>query len=177
MKIGVTFCSQSMFKMKGEEQQCITVRFPMLGWKSVKIPRRNKAKTGVLRSNKYLKRAHNRHHGVQRYFVLCNKVGMPERKYLLYSAEDFTGVRTKCPIKDGMGGSIWSRTNNVQLYKNYENKWKQELKALKKLNNKIYSIAKKSGSHCEIKNIKKIRENILRRLAFLTVMIWTLVRR
>ena len=81
---------------------------------SARIPRRNKAKTGVLRSNKYPRKAHDRHHGVHRYCVLCKKAGMPGQNYLLHSAEDCTGVRTKRLIKDGMGGHMGSNTNAVQ---------------------------------------------------------------
>ena len=81
---------------------------------------------------------------------------MPERKYASHSTKDCTGVRTKLSIKDGMGGSIGSRTHAVQQHKKSENKWKKELKPLKKQNNMIYIIAKKSCSHCETKTIKKI---------------------
>ena len=70
-----------------------------------------------------------------------------------------------------------NRTNAVQHYKKSENKWKEELKALKKQNKIIYSIAKKSGSRREINKINKIREKVLRRVstlvAVLIVMIWT----
>ena len=38
----------------------------------VRIPRKNKFKTVVLRSNKSPKKAH-RHHGIERYFVLCKR--------------------------------------------------------------------------------------------------------
>ena len=43
--------------------------------KSMKILRKKKDKTGVSRSNKSPKRVHNRHHGIQRYCVICKKVG------------------------------------------------------------------------------------------------------
>ena len=36
----------------------------------VRIPRRKKSKTGVLRYNKYPRRARDRNHGVQRYCVI-----------------------------------------------------------------------------------------------------------
>ena len=73
---------------------------------SVRIPRRKKAKTGFLRSNKSPKRTHDRHHGIHSYCVMCNKAGMPDCKYTSHSAEDCTGVHTKRPIKDGMGGLL-----------------------------------------------------------------------
>ena len=44
------------------------------------IPRKKKAKTGVLRSTKSPKRVHTRHHGIQRYCVLYKKAGITEHK-------------------------------------------------------------------------------------------------
>ena len=125
--------------------------------KSVRIPRRKKSKTGVLSSNKSPIRAHDRHHVIRRYCVLCKKEGMPERKYTSHSAEDCTGVRTSRSIKCGMGGPMGSRNDAVKQYKKSENKWKKELKYLKNQNKMIYSIANKSGSRREIKNINNIR--------------------
>ena len=48
---------------------------------SVRIPRRKKAKTGVLNYHKFPRRAYDRHHDAQRYCVIFKKAGMPERKY------------------------------------------------------------------------------------------------
>ena len=50
-----------------------------------------------------------------------------------------------------------SRSDTVKQYKNYENKWKKELKYHKKKNKILYSISKKSGSRREIKKINKIQ--------------------
>ena len=58
---------------------------------SMRIRKKKKAKTGVLRSNKSPKKAH-RNHIIQRYCVIFNKSGIPERKYKLHSDEDCTGV-------------------------------------------------------------------------------------
>ena len=66
-------------------------------------------------------------------------------------------MRTKCSIKDGMGGPIGSRNHAVQQHKKSGNKWSEDLKSLKNQNKMIYSIANKSVSRREIKNIKKIR--------------------
>ena len=60
-------------------------------------------------------------------------------------------------IKYGMGGYVVSRSDTVKQYKNYENKWKKELKYHKKKNKILYSISKKSGSRREIKKINKIQ--------------------
>ena len=56
--------------------------------KSVRIPRRNKAKTGVVNSHKLPRRAYDSHHGAQHYCVLFMTAGMPERKYALHSTND-----------------------------------------------------------------------------------------
>ena len=66
-------------------------------------------------------------------------------------------MRTNRSINDGMGGPVRSRTDAVKQYNKSEKKWKKDLKYLKKKNKMLYSIAKKSGSRCEIKNTKKIR--------------------
>ena len=75
-------------------------------YKSVRVPRRKKAKTGVLNSHKSPWSAHDRHHRAQCYCVLYKKSVMPDRKYMLYITKDCTGMRTKHSIKDGMGGPI-----------------------------------------------------------------------
>ena len=87
---------------------------------SVRIPRRKKAKTGILNSHKSPRRTHNRHHGSQRYCVLYKKSEMPERKYALHSTKDFNDVHTKLSIKDEMGGPIGSRIRAVQQHKKSE---------------------------------------------------------
>ena len=46
----------------------------------------------------------------------------------------------------------------MKQYHKSEKKWKKELKSIKKQNKMLFSTAKKSGSHREIKKIKKIRE-------------------
>ena len=65
---------------------------------------------------------------------------------------------TNQTIKNGMGGYMGSGTDTVEQYKKSENEWNKDLKATKKQNNMLYSIANKSGSRREIKKFKKIRE-------------------
>ena len=48
-----------------------------------------------------------RHHGVQRYCVLCNKAGMPELKYASHSAEDFTSMRNNFNNQGWNGRTYW----------------------------------------------------------------------
>ena len=122
---------------------------------SLRIPRKKKDRTGVLRSTKYPKKAH-KHHSIQHDCVLCNKAGMIERKYMLHSSKDFTGMCTNRTIKDGIIVYLGGGTDTVKQYRNSENKWKKDLKALKNQNKMIHSIAKKSGSRCEIKKINNI---------------------
>ena len=74
-----------------------------------RIPRNNKANTGILRSKKGPQKKANKRHGTQHYCVLCKKALMPEKKYMSHSSDDCTGIRTNLTIKDGMGGSVGSR--------------------------------------------------------------------
>ena len=112
-----------------------------------------KARTGVLRSNKPQKKAHN-HHIIQSYCVLFKKAGMPHRKCMLHSAKDCMCASANRTIKGGMVVSVGSSTDTVKQYKKSENKWKKELKALKKQKNMLYSIAKKSRLRREIRTIQ-----------------------
>ena len=57
-------------------------------------------------------------------------------------------MRTNRTIKDGMGGYVTIRDNTVKQYNKSENKWKKELKALKKQNNLLYIISKKYVLRC-----------------------------
>ena len=95
---------------------------------SVKVPCRKKAKTGVSNSHNFPMRAQNRHHGAQHYCVIFKKSGMTEHKYASHSTEDCTGVRTKRSIKDGMGGSIGSRTHSVKQHTKSEKKMEKGAK-------------------------------------------------
>ena len=68
----------------------------------MRIMKKKKANTGVLRSNNPPKEAHM-YHNIQNYCVLCMKAVIPERKYMSHSAKDCTGVCTNRSIKDVMG--------------------------------------------------------------------------
>ena len=87
--------------------------------KSVSIPRKKKASTGVLRSKKNQKKAH-KHHGIQRYCVLCKKAVIPDQKCMSHSAEDFTVLCTNRTIKDGIIIYVVSKANTVKQYKKSE---------------------------------------------------------
>ena len=54
--------------------------------KTVSIPRKKKARTCVLRSNKPQKKAHKQY-GIQRYCMLCKEALMSEQKYMSHSYE------------------------------------------------------------------------------------------
>ena len=97
---------------------------------SVRILRKKKFNTGILHSNKSPKKA-PWHHGVQRYYVLCKKAVIPERKYMSHSSKDLTGVHTNRSIKDVIGGPVGSMADYAKQYKNSE-KWNNYLKDLKK---------------------------------------------
>ena len=97
---------------------------------SVRILNKKKSNTGILHSNKSPKKA-PWHHGVQRYYVLCKKAVIPERKYMSHSSKDLTGVHTNRSIKDVIGGPVGSMADYAKQYKNSE-KWNNYLKDLKK---------------------------------------------
>ena len=61
--------------------------------RSIRIPRKKKAKTGVLCNNKEPNNKVPKHHGTQHHCVLCKKSGMLEKKYMLHSAEECFGKR------------------------------------------------------------------------------------
>ena len=71
--------------------------------RSVSIPRKKKARTGFLCNNKGPDNKAPKHHCNQQHCVLCTKSGMPERKYMFHSAEDYYGKRSiQKTIKDGL---------------------------------------------------------------------------
>ena len=88
---------------------------------------------------------------------------MPERKYMSHSSQECTGTCINRNIKVGLGGSTGSRAETVKQYHKSENKWKKELKAPKKQNKMLFSIANKFGLRCEIKKTEKIRAATKRR--------------
>ena len=60
---------------------------------------------------------------------------------------------------DGLGGSLSHRVYAVKKNKKSEHKWKKDMKTLKKHNEMLYIISKKSGSHRELNKINNIRAN------------------
>ena len=77
---------------------------------------------------------------------------------MLHRVEDCTGMHTNLNIKDGIGGSVGSRSDTMKQYKRSENKLKKYLEALKKRNKILYSIANKYVSRRKINKIKKIKK-------------------
>ena len=68
---------------------------------------------------------------------------MPEQKYMSHSSEECFG---KC-IRNRLVGPMGSRAEDVKQYKKSENKWKKDLKGLKKYNKILHSITNKTGSY------------------------------
>ena len=90
---------------------------------------------------------------------------MPDQNYMSHSAEDCFGNRSdQKSIKDGLGGPLVSRVEAVKQYDKSENKWNKKLKVLKNQNKIIYRISKKSGSHRELEQIKKIKAKASKKL-------------
>ena len=126
---------------------------------SVRIPRKKKARTGVLCSNKGTHNKAPKHHSTQRLGVFCNKAGIPEQKYMLYNSGDCFGKHTNHKtIKYGLGIPIGSRYEAVKQYNKYRSKRRKEIKAPKNQNKMLFRITKKSGSCHELKKTKNIRE-------------------
>ena len=61
---------------------------------------------------------------------------------MLHSAEDCFGMRSdQNYVKDGLGGPMVIRSEDVKQWKNSEKKCKKELKALKKQNKMLFRIS------------------------------------
>ena len=132
---------------------------------SVRIPSNKNSRTGVLRKKTLPNNKAPTRHGNQRRCVLWKKSGMLEQKYILRSSEDWFGKRSgQHTIKYGVGVPMGGRAKSLKQYKLSNNKWKKELKALNNQNKMICSIFKKTGSRCEIKNIKKIKAKASKKL-------------
>ena len=92
--------------------------------------------------------------------MLYNKAGIPERKYKSHSSEHYFGERSKQEsIRYSLVGSLGNRNNAVKQLQKYKNKWRRELKSLKKQNKIIFSMTKRSGSHHELNKINNIFSN------------------
>ena len=75
-----------------------------------------------------------------------------------HSSEDcFVKRSDHKSTEERMGGPLGSRSDAVEYYKKSKNKWKKYMKDLRKQNKILYSIANKSVSRHELKNINKIR--------------------
>ena len=90
--------------------------------------------------------------------MLCKKAVIPDQKYMLHSADNLFGkLSDHNSVKDGQVGPMGISYEAMKQWKKSENKWKKDLKAIKKQNNIIYSIAKNNGSRREIKKIQKTK--------------------
>ena len=76
----------------------------------------------------------------------------------MHNSEDFFGKRyNQKSIKYGLVGALGSKSIYVKQYNKSKYKQKKELKALRKQNKTLYSIAKNPGSLRELKKINNIR--------------------
>ena len=125
------------------------------------VPLKNKYRTVLFSACKHNKSNTHNHVGMHRYCVLCKKSGMPEPKYISHSSENWFGKRPNHEsLKKWLGGNLGNRDVAVKKFKNSKKKCKEDLKSLKKQNKMLYSISRRTGSHRDIKNIKKIRSNM-----------------
>ena len=58
---------------------------------SVRVPYKNRARTGVITSRRQQGKKTLKHHGAQRYCVFCKKAGMPDKKYMSHSSDNCFG--------------------------------------------------------------------------------------
>ena len=54
------------------------------GDESISVLRKKRDSTGVIPNSKQKGKNTPKHHGAQRYYVLCKKSGMPEKNIMLY---------------------------------------------------------------------------------------------
>ena len=59
-------------------------------------------------------------------------------------------------LKKGLRGNLTNRGADAKKFNKDENNWKGELKYLKKKNNIVYRMAKRTGPHWDLKKTKKI---------------------
>ena len=64
------------------------------------------------------------------------------------------------------GGSLVNRACAVKHYHKTEKNWKGGMKYFRKEKKMIYSMTKKSGSHHDIKNIKKIHKKASKKCSY-----------
>ena len=127
---------------------------------SIRVQRKKNEGHGVLTSQTQHGKNTPKHHGAQRYYMMCKKSGMPERKWKSHSSENFFSKRSdRASIKDGLVGALGNWADAVKHYRKPEKKCKRELKALNKQNNMIYRMAKKYSSCREIKSTNKIKSS------------------
>ena len=100
---------------------------------SARFPRKNKVRTGVIMSHKQQGKNNPKHKSSQGYLMLCKKDVITEHNYKLHSSKNSLGKSSgKESVKEGLLGSLDNRSVAVKKYHDSENKWKSELKALKK---------------------------------------------
>ena len=72
---------------------------------------------------------------------------MPESKCKLHSTKNCFGkIDDQASIKDGLGEKLCNRSDVVNQYQKYENKWRMELKYLKRKNRMIFNMDFHSSS-------------------------------
>ena len=89
----------------------------------IRVPRKNKAWDGVLPSCKQHGNKNPKHHGTQRYCMMCKKAGINEHNWKSHRSENCIGKRSyQAPIKEKFGGALGNRSNAVKNYHKTEKK-------------------------------------------------------
>ena len=89
--------------------------------------------------------------------MIYKKVVIPEPKYKSHRSENCFGrTYDQESIKEGLGRSLGNRNYVVKKLQKSKNKWKRELRSLKKQDKILYSTAKRSRICRDMKKTKKI---------------------
>ena len=116
-----------------------------------KVMYKKKSNTGLLPDHNQWGKKNPNNKGYQHYWVLWKKAVMPEHNYKLHKSENCFGKSSyQEAIKEGLGGSLGNRATSVKHDHKSENKWKRYLKHLKKQNNMIFRMSKRSDSCREL---------------------------
>ena len=70
------------------------------------------------------------HHGIQLYFALFKKAGMPDRKYMSHISENCFGKRSdQKSINKGLGVYLGNRADTINHYKKSGQNFRKELES------------------------------------------------
>ena len=130
-----------------------------------KVSRKKKYRAGLLLACKQKNKSKTpKHGGIQRYCMLCKNSGMPERKFMLHSAETCFGKRSyEESLNKGMGGIMGNSDADFKQFSKAKKSYKRNLKDLKKQNMIIYSMYKRTRYRRWLNNTKNILSKVFKK--------------